>query len=167
MAAEAAGLWRVRLASFSELPEIVAAMARWPGAPHWTADAWSKFLVELEGVSAAALLLHDGAGRLSGCAAGTVLEDTAELENLVIAPEHRHRGMGGQLLQAWLEWAAGRGAGHALLEVRASNLAALALYRRWGFKEQGRRRGYYTQPTEDAVLMRLSLRAPASPGTQP
>jgi ribosomal-protein-alanine N-acetyltransferase len=43
------------------------------------------------------------------------------------------------------------------LEVRAGNLAALTLYRRFGFVEVGRRKGYYRDPAEDAVLMDLLL----------
>ena len=44
-----------------------------------------------------------------------------------------------------------------ILEARASNLAALELYRQLGFAEAGRRRGYYREPAEDAVLMHLKL----------
>jgi ribosomal-protein-alanine N-acetyltransferase len=51
----------------------------------------------------------------------------------------------------------GRGAGEILLEVREGNEAALGLYGSLGFREEGRRKGYYGEPVEDAVLMRMKL----------
>ena len=57
----------------------------------------------------------------------------------------------------------GGGARAAYLEVRASNGVALALYARFGFREVGRRRGYYRRPVEDAVVMRAPLGAAGEP----
>ena len=74
-----------------------------------------------------------------------------------MAPAQRGLGLGRQLISAWLSWAAGEGATEALLEVRASNRAALKLYGGCGFQVQGRRPGYYRNPEEDAILMRLRL----------
>jgi ribosomal-protein-alanine N-acetyltransferase len=53
-----------------------------------------------------------------------------------------------------LEAGVARGASVALLEVRESNAAARTLYARWGFTVAGRRKRYYSHPTEDALLMR-------------
>ena len=57
----------------------------------------------------------------------------------------------------FLKMAKETGAETMYLEVRVSNEAAQALYRRFGFSEIGRRANYYTQPTEDAILMARSL----------
>ena len=72
--------------------------------------------------------------------------------NLATAPRFRRRGVAARLLAAALDEAAGRGLERALLEVRAGNAAAIALYRRFGFRESGRRTRYYPDG-EDALLM--------------
>lgn len=80
-----------------------------------------------------------------------------EIQTVATAPAARRRGVGAALVAAALSEAREHGAERVLLEVRASNEAALALYRRAGFVEDGRRRGYYSEPFEDAVLMSLTL----------
>ncbi len=72
--------------------------------------------------------------------------------NLATAPRFRRRGVAARLLAAALDEAAARGLERALLEVRAGNAAAIALYRRFGFRESGRRVRYYADG-EDALLM--------------
>ncbi|WP_298456249.1 ribosomal protein S18-alanine N-acetyltransferase [uncultured Cellulomonas sp.] len=67
------------------------------------------------------------------------------------------RGVGRLLLDALVDRARGLGAGSVLLEVRVDNAPALALYRRVGFTELGRRRGYYQPENVDAFTMRLDL----------
>ncbi len=86
----------------------------------------------------------------------------AELQAMLVAPEWRRHGLGASLLQAVIDQAQQWRAERLLLEVRAGNAAALQLYRRAGFVEEGRRRGYYPpleQGTgaEDAVLMSRRL----------
>ncbi|MBI3932355.1 MAG: ribosomal protein S18-alanine N-acetyltransferase [Acidobacteria bacterium] len=89
------------------------------------------------------------------CVFETVV-DEMHIHNLAVHPDHRRRGLGRRLLRLALETARGRGAETAHLEVRASNWAALALYRALGFETTGVRRGYYTGPCEDALLLRRS-----------
>ena len=81
---------------------------------------------------------------------------------IAVAPEARRNGEGRALLDGFLRTARARGAGTAFLEVAADNAAALALYRRSGFAEAGRRRGYYHSPGNppvDALVMVKSLAA--------
>ena len=85
-----------------------------------------------------------------------IVQDEMHINNLAVAPRWRRRGIAGALLTLSLARARTRGARHAFLEVRASNLAAQTLYRRAGFAAVGTRRRYYSQPVEDAVLMRRS-----------
>ena len=80
-----------------------------------------------------------------------------ELEDLLVANEHRRRGLGSQLLQALISIARQRNLERVLLEVRESNQAARACYEKAGFEENGRRRAYYTEPKEDAILFSLTL----------
>ncbi|TFH88314.1 GNAT family N-acetyltransferase [Billgrantia azerbaijanica] len=86
----------------------------------------------------------------------------AELQALLVASAWRRRGAAVRLLAAVIEQARGWGSERLLLEGRADNVAALALYRRAGFVEDGRRPRYYPPlapdgEREDAVLMSLAL----------
>jgi ribosomal-protein-alanine N-acetyltransferase len=76
----------------------------------------------------------------------------AELLSLTIAPEAQRCGWGAFLLDHLRDVARSHGAARLILEVRPGNQAALALYRRAGFAEIGRRQGYY-QGREDAIVM--------------
>ncbi|MGH7408955.1 MAG: ribosomal protein S18-alanine N-acetyltransferase, partial [Candidatus Methylomirabilales bacterium] len=76
------------------------------------------------------------------------------INNIAVAPEYRGQGIADALIKTGLGEAVAGGARVALLEVRESNAPALALYARWGFAVAGRRKRYYSHPTEDALLMR-------------
>ncbi len=73
--------------------------------------------------------------------------------NLAVAPRHRRRGVGRELLTAGLKLARELGATVAWLEVRPSNAPALNLYHSFGFREAGRRPRYYDDTGEDAILL--------------
>lgn len=85
------------------------------------------------------------------------LDDELKINNIAVRATARRCGLGRWLLTHLLAGARSRGCTVARLEVRPSNLAALALYRAHGFREYGRRRGYYQQEGEDAVLMEACL----------
>jgi ribosomal-protein-alanine N-acetyltransferase len=89
-----------------------------------------------------------------------------DLEILTVAvdPSQRWAGIGTALVGTATAEARALGCERVLLEVRASNAAALALYRRAGFIEDGLRRGYYSDPTEDAVLMSCPMKVGEAPG---
>jgi [ribosomal protein S18]-alanine N-acetyltransferase len=80
-----------------------------------------------------------------------------ELENIVVAPEARRKGLGKRLLEALFARARQLGGDAVFLEVRASNAAARSLYQEAGFEPTGRRKSYYTDPLEDALLYRMHL----------
>jgi len=86
------------------------------------------------------------------CAAWLVF-DELHINNLAVAPAWRRRGLGAALLSEVLARTAREGAHRATLEVRASNLAARGLYERFGFRTVTARRGYYTNPVEDALVL--------------
>lgn len=81
-----------------------------------------------------------------------LIEDEIHVNNLAVSPERRRRGVASALLRFVLT-SKTVGAASATLEVRRSNGAAIALYRRFGFVEVGLRRGYYVNPPEDALIM--------------
>lgn len=78
-----------------------------------------------------------------------------EILNLAVDPDRRRQGIGDRLMAAALGYARDREIETLFLEVRESNLAAQSLYRKAGFRAVGRRKRYYRNPTEDAILMML------------
>ncbi|MBL1375903.1 ribosomal protein S18-alanine N-acetyltransferase [Zobellella sp. CGMCC 1.18722] len=85
--------------------------------------------------------------------------DESTLMNICIAPSWQGRGLGRRLLEHWLDACRQRRLATAWLEVRASNQAALALYRSAGFAKAGRRKDYYRagEEREDAIVMQKPL----------
>lgn len=86
------------------------------------------------------------------------VEDEAHLANIAIAPWARRRGYAEEMLRMLVREAYLRGSRMIVLEVRASNQGAIALYEKNGFKPGGIRRNYYNHPREDAIVMVRSLR---------
>ena len=110
---------------------------------------------------------HLGGPDLIGYVCFWVVFEELRLMNLAVISSWRRRGAGRELVRRVLAWGRDNGARRALLEVRASNIAAMQLYQQAGFRVLGRRERYYTNPIEDAVLMGLepiSLGAPRSSG---
>ena len=96
-------------------------------------------------------------GVVAGFIVASLLPPQAELEIIAVAPQFQRRGQARRLFTALaVELRTGQSA-ELLLELRASNLPALAFYRSLGFTEAGRRPRYYHDPIEDALLMRLRL----------
>ncbi len=100
-------------------------------------------------------------GALAGVIVVWLLGDEAHIATIAVQPEWRGRGIAARLLCVALQALAAEGAVTAALEVRAGNEAALRLYRKFGFVEVGRRKGYYQDNGEDALLMDLTGLEPA------
>jgi len=81
----------------------------------------------------------------------------AMIQNLVVHPEYRRRGVAAHMLLTGLQEAYRRGGRRALLEVRPSNQAARRLYYSLGFEQTGRKPGYYAIPPEDAIVLGCRL----------
>jgi len=79
--------------------------------------------------------------------------DEVHVNNFAVHPHARRQGIGATLLRHVLAEAAAMGAPHATLEVRASNTPAIAMYEAAGFARSAIRRGYYTHPVEDALIL--------------
>ncbi len=84
--------------------------------------------------------------------------DEGQITNIAVHPDHRGQGLGLAIVQALVKHAKAERLASISLEVRASNQPAIALYRKVGFAEVGRRKGFYTKPTEDALIMELKLK---------
>lgn len=79
------------------------------------------------------------------------------VDNIAVFPEFRGHGVGRTLMAALIEKARENGGVFITLEVRTSNLPAIAMYRSLGFTEAGVRRNFYTEPREDALIFTLSF----------
>lgn len=84
--------------------------------------------------------------------------DEVQIQNVAVHPRHRGCGLARHLLDRALEDGVDSGARSAQLEVRAGNAVALRLYASLGFGVVGERKGYYSRPLEDAVLLHKELR---------
>jgi len=80
-----------------------------------------------------------------------------DIVNLAVRPDRRGLGLGRRLLSSLLDQAASTGVQSVFLEVREGNQEARRLYAGAGFREVQRRRGFYAEPVEDAILMRLEM----------
>lgn len=92
-------------------------------------------------------------GRLAGYCGVYLSIDEGEITNVAVAPEYRRHGIGRQLVQELMKRGEEKGVSRFLLEVRASNEGAIALYRELGFTDGGRRKNFYEFPREDALVM--------------
>lgn len=132
----------------------------------WPASAFRHELVNNPSslLWVAELDLPDGSPFVVGAVVVWMILDEAHLATLAVHPDYRRRGVSQQMLVIVLLQAIERGAALATLEVRASNLAAQALYKRFKFEIVGRRPRYYQDNMEDALIMTANLSQPLSAG---
>jgi ribosomal-protein-alanine N-acetyltransferase len=129
-------------------------------APHWNRRDYEQILTaEPSDRLLRCGLVAESGGNVAGFAVVSWLrhEAAAEVEGLFVELNCRRQGVGSALIAACMAWAAKAGASAVRLEVRASNTAAHALYRRYGFSPAGVRRAYYSAPTEDALVLQAPL----------
>ena len=124
------------------------------GSSRWGAEAFAENVTnDYDDLLAAC---EKDSGRLLGY--GLIRSfDSAEVIMIAADEVYRRQGIGRRILEGLRRKAEEKGAGEIFLEVRAGNTAARGLYRGAGFTEAGLRRGYYHDPVEDAVIMRLDL----------
>lgn len=118
----------------------------------WALDTVRAELARAHGVA----LLAERSGQAAGYALGWSVAGEAELTRIAMDPPARGQGLGAALLQGWMAACQRSGATVIFLEVRADNTPAQNLYRRAGFVEAGRRRGYYADGA-DALVLRWAL----------
>lgn len=126
--------------------EIEQASFRTP----WPADAYSH---ELKENRLATYIVANFEDRLVAYAGMWVILDEAHITTIAVEPNFRGQHIGERLLVGLIDAGVERGARWMTLEVRKSNLPAQALYRKYGFREIGTRKGYYSDNREDAIVM--------------
>jgi ribosomal-protein-alanine N-acetyltransferase len=163
--------FRVRVAGAADVAGVVALERAIAEAPHW-AEAEYVAMVRgdraVDGAVRRCFFVAEADGALLGFAVGKVIgsdaEGWGELESVAVEASARRVGVGRALCAAVVDWCMGQGVKALELEVRAGSEGAIALYAGLGFVVAGRRVGYYREPVEDALLMRLDLRGAEKAG---
>ena len=128
-----------------------------------SAWGWDAYHKELQSIPESIMLVArvDSAfhgTEIVGFIVARLIAGELHINNVAVRPDFRRQGVGARLVMTTLYLATQRGATVAYLEVRARNDAAQVLYQRCGFTFTGRRKNYYRQPVEDALLMTASLK---------
>jgi len=144
---------KLRRAVIEDLPALVRIEDRSFSAP-WS-EKGMRDALETEVICT---LIAQEESVLLGYAMIALLGVEAEIYNIAVDPDARRRGLGRALLAAALQEAINDGAETVFLEVRESNTPARGLYETHGFVPVGRRKNYYTNPTEDAILMAYTVK---------
>lgn len=147
---------KIRSAIPADVPAIMALERAATTAAHWTQQQYVDLFVPAR---QRLLLVAEGpSDEVLGFLVARHVAPEWELENIIVAPAARRAGIGKRFLGDLLGRARDTNSDAVFLEVRESNFAARALYEKSGFQQTGRRKSYYSDPTEDAVLYRLNLR---------
>ena len=160
----------IRSAAPHDVPTILAIEQAAPAASHWTAEQYQSRVQSSNKssrtssdkgpartsaqrpVQSTCFLVAECAGQVCGFICARIVAGEWEIENVVVAEKFRRDGIAAKLMRSLIaQWEESAGTA-VLLEVRESNAAARALYAKCGFHETGRRRGYYREPVEDAIL---------------
>lgn len=147
---------RFRPAGTEDLQQLSALEQRCFSMP------WSLSMLEseLDNIDSS-FWVADREGVIIGYIATRAILDEVHIMTLAVAPEYRRRGLAKELVSRALGYAMASDAVAASLEVRQSNVAAQQLYADFGFATIGRRKNYYQNPTEDALVMAVWLRVDA------
>jgi len=115
-----------------------------------------SFRFELTDNPASRCWVIEADGRIVGMIVVWLLVDEAHIATIATHPDRRRQGIARKLLSYALRYLSKEGAVSSFLEVRESNLAAQEMYRKFGYEAVGRRKRYYKDTDEDAILMSLN-----------
>jgi [ribosomal protein S18]-alanine N-acetyltransferase len=162
--------FRIRAGALADLQRCVEIAAHSVTAAQWNPAEYHKLFstIEMDSQPQAAArigglpqsrtaLVVEQDGRVVGFIVGQQLGDEWEIENIAVTGEARRCGLGSRLVGELLDLVRSRGGKSVFLEVRESNRAARSLYEKWAFIEVGRRKMYYQNPAEDALLLQFKF----------
>lgn len=137
-----------------ELAVQVAEIERMNFSHPWTEKMLQE---ELDNMLSSFICALGENGVVMGYAGLTVVAGEGYINNIAVRQEYRRQGVASELLKVFLRFGKAQGLSFLTLEVRASNEAAKRLYMKHGFAQVGRRKNYYDDPKEDAILMTLDF----------
>jgi ribosomal-protein-alanine N-acetyltransferase len=151
----------IRRATPDDLPAIRNLEQQAETAAHWAEKDYHALFAPAA-LPRFALVTTDetDSSRIHGFVIVRCALDEWEIENVVVVADYRRIGLGCALVAEVLAKAREQAAASVLLEVRESNAAARQLYEKLGFNEVGRRAGYYRDPFEDGLLLKISIAVP-------
>jgi ribosomal-protein-alanine N-acetyltransferase len=136
----------------ADLPQILE-IERATFASPWSERSFVKDLHDKRSFC----IVPEVEGNVGGYAIAWFVVDELHIANLAVRPEYRRKGLGRKLLESLLQEARRRETRLVTLEVRMSNVPAIELYHRYGFRDVALRRRYYEPDKEDALVMVLDL----------
>lgn len=152
------GALRIRAAARADIPAWLTLDRSSRTSANWSERQHEDLFSTLDGPSPRlALVAENEPATLIGFLVARHIAPEWELENLLVSPAERRHGVANQLLQALLSRAAQTNSEAVFLEVRESNAPARLLYEKFGFQQTGRRKSYYSNPFEDAILYRFTI----------
>ena len=147
---------RIRPGDPADLDRLLEIAGHSATAARWSRQEYEK-LFSPEPDFRRTLLVMEEEGLVAGFIVAHAVEREWEIENIAVRGQARRRGLGSHLLGEFLDSVRDHGGQAVFLEVRESNMAARKLYEKWAFSEAGRRKGYYQDPPEDALVFRFSF----------
>jgi ribosomal-protein-alanine N-acetyltransferase len=147
----------IRQATPADLPSIRALERGVEPAAHWSEQQYESLFAPEAPRRLVFVAIAEAEVGICGFVIAACASEDWEIENLVVSPHRRRMGVATGLVGELLRAARQAAAVSVLLEVRESNTAARQLYQQLGFTESGRRPGYYREPLEDALLLKISI----------
>ena len=142
--------------------EQIAALERECFSTPWSEAMLTEVLFDSQ---ASFIVAESEDGGVLGYAGLQVVLDEGYIDNIAVEPNARRHGVADELLDVFCRFGEANLA-FLTLEVRASNAPAIALYEKHGFREAGRRKNYYDDPREDAIIMTLEFDHETEPAEQ-
>ena len=145
---------QVRPAQLSDISILMSFASHATTSANWTEQ---QYVATFSNPQHHVCLVVEDESQVVGFVVARMLGHEWEIENIAVAGRARRRGLATRLMGELMERARARGAQEIFLEVRESNQAACALYEKWAFELAGRRKSYYKNPQEDALVYRFSF----------
>jgi [ribosomal protein S18]-alanine N-acetyltransferase len=141
--------FRVRPYQLGDGQSVLEICRRSPQSSQWPKETYDQ-----AHSSGQIVLIAELNGQICGFVVARITGDEAEILNAAVDPAHRRKGVGSALLTTAISAAQAQNAKTIYLEVRESNSAAVSFYQRHAFEKAAERHGYYSSPTENAVVMK-------------
>jgi ribosomal-protein-alanine N-acetyltransferase len=147
----------IRPLTENDIDAVMAIADSLPDAPHWPRSGYEAVFKLRSSPQRLALIAEAAGSRVAGFLIAALIAPQAELESIAVAGPFQRRGVARELIAALERELKARNCCEILLEVRDSNQPARFFYSAQGFSETARRRAYYRDPIEDAILMSRSV----------